>query len=73
MNGALGGADATVGLFMTLLVSLTGVTVRVFEAGLGAVVAGGGTGENVIVGSAEMLMGSEMAGRFGASRSSSSS
>lgn len=44
-------------------------------AGLGAVVAGGGgTGEEKVkVGSAELLMGSEMAGRSGASRTSSSS
>lgn len=72
VNGALGGVDATAGfLFITLSVSLTGVTVGVFWAGAGAVVAGGGTGENVIVGSEEM--GSEMAGRFGASGTSSSS
>lgn len=72
VNGALGGVDATVGfLFITLSGSLTGVTVRVFWAGAGAVVAGGGTGENVMVGSEEM--GSEMAGRFGASGTSSSS
>lgn len=70
VNGALGGVDATVGLFM-LSVSLTGVMVGVFWAGAGAVVAGGGTGENVKVGSEEM--GSEMAGRFGASGTSSSS
>lgn len=75
VNGALGGVDATGGfLFMIFSVSLTGVTVRVFGAGMGAVAAGGGTGvENVMVGSAELLMGSEMAGRFGASGTSSSS
>lgn len=72
VNGALGGVDATAGfLFIKLSVSLTGVMVGVFWAGAGAVVAGGGTGENVMVGSEEM--GSEMAGRFGASGTSSSS
>lgn len=72
VNGVLGGVDATVGfLFIMLSVSLTGVTVGVFWAGAGAVVAGGGTGENVKVGSEEM--GSEIAGRSGASEISSSS
>lgn len=75
VNGKLGDVVATVGsLFMILSVSLTGVTVSVLGAGMGAAVAGGGTGEEkVIVGSAELLMGSEMDGRSGASGTSSSS
>lgn len=75
VKGTLGGVDATVGsLFMTLSNCLIGVPVSVLGAGLGAVVAGGGTGvEKMMVGSAELLMGSEMAGRSGASGISSSS
>lgn len=75
VNGTLGGVDATVGsLFMTLSISLIGVPVSMLGAGLGAVVVGGGTGvEKMMVGSAELLMGSEMAGRSGASGISSSS
>lgn len=75
VNGTLGGVDATVGsLLMTLSISLIGVPVSVLGAGLGAFVVGGGTGvEKTMVGSAELLMGSEMAGRSGASGISSSS
>lgn len=75
VNGTLGGVDATAGsLFMTLSICLIGVPVNVIGAGLGAVVAGGGTGvEKMMVGSAELLMGSEIAGRSGASGISSSS
>lgn len=75
VNGTLGGIDATVGSScVTFSMSLTGVSVSVAGGGLGAVVAGGGTGEKkVILGSAETLMGSEMAGRSGASGTSSSS
>lgn len=74
VNGKLGDVATVGSLFMTLSVPLTGVTVSVLGAGLGAVVAGGGTGEEkVIVGSAELLIGSEMDGRSGASGTSSSS
>lgn len=75
VKGTLMGVDATVGfLFITLSVSLTGVPVSLLRAGLGAVLIGGGTGELKVIGSsAELLMGSEMAGRSGASGTSSSS
>lgn len=75
VNGTLGGVDATEGSFcVTLSDSLRGVSVSALGVGLGAVVAGGGTGEKkVMVGSAELLMGREMAGRSGTSGTSSSS